>query len=103
MGEEALMEESRVTGRESMTFAWVSKNSIAPELSQIKPFSSYLDSAKCNFDENTKAAWVHACYNSIAQKVNPVPMSDESTPDAGLDWRGRGIAWAIPIPGPKDE
>jgi len=35
----------RVTGRESMTFVLVSKNSIAPELSQIQPFSRYLDSS----------------------------------------------------------
>jgi len=39
------VKERRVTGRESTTFAWVSKNSIAPELSQIQPFSSYFDSA----------------------------------------------------------
>jgi hypothetical protein len=35
MGEEALVKERRVTGRESTALAWVSKNSIAPELSQI--------------------------------------------------------------------
>ena len=35
MGEEALMMEGRVTGRESTTFVWVCKNSILLELSQI--------------------------------------------------------------------
>jgi len=43
MGEEALVKERRVTGRESTAFAWVSEHSIAPELGQIQPFSSYLD------------------------------------------------------------
>jgi len=38
MGEQALVKERRVTGRESTTFVWVSKNSIALELSQIRPF-----------------------------------------------------------------
>jgi hypothetical protein len=47
MGEEALVKERKVTGRESMAFSWVSGNSIAPELSQIQPFSSYLDLVKC--------------------------------------------------------
>ena len=103
MGEEALVKERRVTGRESTALAWVSKNSIAPELSQIQPFSSYLDSAKCNLDENTKAAWVHARYKCDAKKVKPVPLSDESIPDARLDWRGRAIARAVPIPGPWDK
>jgi len=35
--------------------------------------------------------------------VKPVPLSDGSTPDADLDWRGRAIAWAVPVPGPWDE
>jgi len=35
--------------------------------------------------------------------VKPVPLLDGSIPDAGLDWRGRAIARAIPIPGPWDE
>jgi len=35
MGEEALEKERRVTGRQSTTFIWVSKNSISPECSQI--------------------------------------------------------------------
>ena len=103
MGEEALVKERRVTGRESMAFAWVSKNSIAPELSQIQPFSWCLDSAKCNLDENTKAAWLCGRYKCVAQRVKPVPMSDGSTPDAALDWRGRAIARAVPVPGPWDE
>jgi hypothetical protein len=103
MGEEALVKERRVTGRESTALVWVSTNSIAPELSQIQPFSSYLDSAKCNLDKNTKAAWVRARYKCVAQKVKPVPLSDRSIPDAGLDWRGRAIARAVPIPGPWDK
>jgi len=40
MGEEALLEERRVTRRESMTFVWVCNNSIAPDLSRIEPISS---------------------------------------------------------------
>jgi len=100
MGEEALVREKKATGRESTAFAWVSNHSIAPELSQIQPFSSYLDSAECNLDQNTKAAWVCARYRCVAQDVKPVPLSDGSTPDAGLDWRGRAIARAVPIPGP---
>jgi len=60
IGEEALVKEWRVTRIESTALAWVSQNCIAPELSQIQPCSSYLDSAKCNLDENTKAALVHA-------------------------------------------
>jgi hypothetical protein len=103
MGEEAVVKERRVTMRESTAFAWVSKNSITPEHSQIQPFSSYLDSAKCNLDENTKAACVRALYKCVAQKVKPDPMSDGSIPDAGLDWRGRAIARAVPIRGLWDE
>jgi hypothetical protein len=45
MGEEALAKERRVTRRESTTFARGSKNSIAPDLSQIQPFPSYFDSS----------------------------------------------------------
>jgi len=103
MGEEALVKDRRVTGRESTALAWVSTNSIAPELSQIQHFSTYLDSAKCNLDENTKAAWVRARDKCVAQKVKPVPLSDGSIPDDGLDWRGRAIARAVPIPGPCDK
>jgi len=103
MGEEALVKERRVTGRESTAFALVSKHCNAPEHSQIELFSSYLDSVKCNLDENTKAAWVCGRYQCVPQKVKPVPLSDGSTPDAGLDWRGRAIARALPVPGPWDE
>jgi len=56
MGEKALMTERRVPGRESTTFAWACKHSIAPELSQIQLFSSNLDSAKCNLEESTKSS-----------------------------------------------
>jgi len=56
MREEALVKERRVTGRESTTFVCVLKNSIPVEPCLIQPFSSYLDSAKCNLDKNTKAA-----------------------------------------------
>jgi hypothetical protein len=54
--EEALVKERRVTMRESTAFAWGSKNSVAPELTLIQPYSSYLDSVKCILDENSKAA-----------------------------------------------
>jgi len=37
MGEEALLKERRVTGRESTTIAWVSKNYIALDLSWSHP------------------------------------------------------------------
>jgi len=100
---EALVKESKVTGRQSMAVAWVPKNSIPPKLGQIQPFSSYLNSARCNLDENTKTVRVCSRYKCIAQKVKPVPLSDGSIPDAGLDWRGRGIARAVPLPGPWDE
>jgi hypothetical protein len=40
MGEEARVKERRVTGRESTALAWDSKNSIAPEPSQIQLLSS---------------------------------------------------------------
>jgi len=99
MGVERQEKERRVTGRESTALAWVSNNSIAPELSQIQPFSSYLYSAKCNCDENTKGAWVRTRYNGVAQNVKPVRLSDGSVPDTGLDWRGRAITQAVPIPG----
>ena len=102
MGEVALVKEMSVTRTESTAFAQVSINSIAPELSQIQPFSLYLDSAKCSLDENTKAALVHVRYKCVIQKVKFVPVSDDSIPDATLDWRGKGIARVVPIPGPLD-
>jgi len=74
MGEEAQVKKTRIIGRESMTFAWVSKNHIAPKLSQIQLFSLYLGLAKCNLRENTKPAWVHSCYKCVVQKVKPVPL-----------------------------
>jgi len=103
MVEEALVKERRVTGRESRTFGSVSNNSIAPKRSQICPMFLYNDLAKCNFDENTTAAWVHTCFKCVAQKMERVPMTDGSTPDAGLDSRGRVITWVVPIPGPWDK
>jgi len=103
MGEEALVEDRRVTGRESMTFGWDSKNSMAPEHRQTQPFSSYLDLAKCNLGEHTESARVRACYKRNAQKTKPVPLSDVCIPDAGLDCTGRAIAHAIPIPAPWDK
>jgi hypothetical protein len=48
IGEETLVNERKVPRRESTALAWVSKNRIVPELCQIQPFSSQLDSAKCN-------------------------------------------------------
>ena len=74
MGEETLVIERRVTVRESTTFAWVSKNSIVPEFIPIEPFSSYLDPAKCNFDNTTKAAWVCDYYKWLDQKVKPFSL-----------------------------
>jgi len=103
MGVEALVNERKGTGRESTVVAWVSIDSIAPKLSQIQPFSLYHDEVKCNLDEYDKGASVHARYKCVSQKVKPVPLSDECTPDARLDWRGRAIARALPIPGPWDE
>ena len=58
---------------------------------------------KCNLDGNTKETQVHTRYKHNAKKVKPVPLSDWSTPDASLDWRGRAIARAIPITGCWDE
>jgi hypothetical protein len=100
MGEEALVKQKRVPGREITTFAWISKNRTVPELSQFRPCSTYLDSAKCDLVENTKAAWVRAHYKSFAQEVKAVPLLDRSIPDAGLDWRSRAITWTVPILGP---
>ena len=103
MGEEAMAKVWRVTRQESMTFVWGSKNSIALELSQIQPISLYLDSGKCNINENTKAACVRTLYNCDAQNEMPVPFSYQSTPDARLDLRGRVIARAVPVLGLWEE
>jgi len=103
VGAEALVKERRVTWRESTALAWFSKNSIAPELSQIQPVSSSFDSAKCNLDEKTKVAWVRARYKCVAQQGKHVPMSFGSIPDAGLDWRERAISQAVPKPRMWDE
>jgi hypothetical protein len=86
VGEEALVKQRRVTVRDSKPCARVSKNSIAPELSQIQSFSSYLDAAKCNLDKSTIEVWVRAHSKYVAQKVNPIPMLDGGIPDARLDW-----------------
>jgi len=86
-----------------MACALVSKNSMAPEQSQIQPFSSYLNVAKCNLDEHTKPGWVRAPYECVAQKVRPVSLSDVSIPAARLDWKGSAIARAVPIAGPWDD
>jgi len=86
-----------------MTLARVSTNGIALKLSQIHQFSLYLDSAKCNLDENSNVAWVHAHYVCIAQKVKSLLLGDGSTPDAGLEWRGSAIARAFTIAGHCDE
>jgi hypothetical protein len=82
MGQQALVKERRVTGRESMTFALDCINSIAQELGQIQPFSPYLDSAKCNLDESTQAALVRTFDKCVSQKVKPVPSLDGSLPEA---------------------
>jgi len=99
-GEEAVVKERRDSERESRTFVLVLTNSIALELSQILPFSLYLDMAKFNFIKHTKTASKHILYKYIAQKVNPVPLWDGSTPDAGLDCRGWYITKDVPIAGP---
>jgi hypothetical protein len=39
-------------------------------------------------------------YKFVAQNVKTAPLSNGSIPDAGLNWRGRAIARAIPILGP---
>ena len=85
MGEEALVMERRVIGRESTTFAWGSTNSVAPERSQIQLFPSYHDLVKCNIDVNTKASWVCAHYKCVVQKLNSVHLSDGRTPGARLN------------------
>lgn len=82
MGEEVLVKKRRVTGRDSMTLVWVSKNNIAPELSQIQSFSSHHDLEKCNMDKSTQAAQLFTHYKCIALNVKPVLLSDRSTPDA---------------------
>jgi len=58
MGEDRLVKNRRVTGRESTTVALVTENSNTLELSQIQPLSLYLDLANCNSENNSKAAWV---------------------------------------------
>ena len=102
IGEEPLVKEWQVTGRESMTSTWVFKNSIAPELSQIQPFYSYLDWAKCNLDESPNPAWICARYEYLTRKVKPILLSNGCITDAGLDRRGSAIARAVPIPRPWD-
>ena len=46
---------------------------------------------------------MRALYKCVAQKVTPVPVSDGSIPDTGLDWRERAIAKALPVPGPWEK
>jgi len=58
MGEDALVKESRLTRRESTTFVQDFENTISLEPTEIHVFSSSLDSAKCDLEEITKAAWV---------------------------------------------
>lgn len=101
MGEEDLVIKRKVAGRASTMFTLCSKHRIAPELGEIQPFCSYLYSAKCNIDKNTEA-WVCPHCSFLTQKVQPVPLSDGSTPDCDLNWRGRDIARAVPIPGHWD-
>jgi len=89
MGEQAMVNERRVTVGESTILIFIAKGSIAPELSPTPLFSLYFDLAKWNLDKSTKADWVSACYKSVAQRVKSVPLLDRSTPDARLNWSGR--------------
>jgi len=100
---EAQVKNWRVTVSQLTTFASVSSNSIAPDLSRKRPFSLYLDLEKYNVDETTKAVWLYTCCICFAQKVKPVPLSNGSTPDARLNWRRSTIAWARPMPGCRNE
>jgi hypothetical protein len=103
MGGGAWVKEWKLTMIESTTTAWCSKNKVAQEHSQIKPISSYLDTAKFNLDTNTKVARVPALYKYVAQRVKPSSVSDGSMPDAGLDWRGTAIAQVLSVPGTWDK
>jgi len=67
-----------------MTCMWVSSNTTELERIQIQPFSSYIDLAKYNLDNNTNAASVHAHNKGVAQTMTPFPLSDGGTPDAAL-------------------
>lgn len=102
IGEEDLVIKKKVAGRASTMFALCSKHTIAPELCEIQLCSSYLCSVKCNLDKNTNA-WVCAHCKLLTQKVKPVPLSDGSTPEGGLEWRGRDIPRPVAIPGHWDE
>lgn len=102
-GEEAMMKERRVAGRESMAFGWGSKNNIGAEFCHILIFSLYLDSAKRHLAENSTAGWFRVRYKCVAQTVKPVPLADGCVPDTKLNWRGRAIAQAVPMPCPWKE
>jgi len=43
-----------------------------------------------------------ACYKCVALNVNLDPLLDGCIPHAKLYWRGRAIAWAVPIRSPSD-
>jgi hypothetical protein len=100
VGKEAPLKDRRVTRRESTAFGWVSKNSIALQLCQRHPVSSYRGLANCNLHEHTKAAWVGAHYKCVDPKVKAGPLGYGSIPDDGLDCRVRAISQVVPIPGP---
>jgi hypothetical protein len=100
MEEEALVKEGRVTGRESTTFVWVSKNSMAPELSQIQSLFLYINLVKCNLNKPIKPAWVPTHSKCITQIVNSVAMLDGRIQDAGHNRIETAIAPALPRPGP---
>ena len=100
--EEAPVKDRRLTGTEFTTFGCGSKNTIAPELGQIQSISSYIDLAKCNFDESTKAALVCAHYKCVTKIVKSAPLLDTHKPDAGLNWTGRALVQAVPIQGSHD-
>ena len=63
----------------------------------------YINSAKCNFDEQAKAVWVLRNSICIAQKATPVPMWLGGIPDSRLVGTGRAIALVIPPPGLCDK
>lgn len=92
------MEQRKVTSRESTIVVLVTETGSALDLRQIQPNSLHLDSAKCNLNDNTKAALVRACYKSVVQQVKIVPLLDGNIPDDGTDWSRRAIAQGIPIP-----
>jgi len=57
----------------------------------------------CNLDENTKPAWSPICVKYVAQTVQPAPVADGITPQAGLKRKRQALGQAVLTPDPFTE